>query len=85
MTIANDRGKTYPINWCSAAVSPGELWISLAYDGRIADIAGDFEGVEAFVVARGEAQVRHEGYTRLTNAMIDTAGKELTLRVRRVA
>lgn len=84
MTIENDRGKQYKVNWCSSAVSPGELWINLPFDGCISDAAEDFEDSEVFVAIdeQGE-QVRYEGYTQLTNAMLDAANKQLTLRVGR--
>lgn len=82
MTITNDRERTYQVNWCSAVVSPGELWISLPLVGTFAQNADDFDRVKRFTVHQDGEETIYLGYTLLTNVMLDADEKTLTIRVK---
>ncbi len=77
--LTTDRGKTLKAEWCSDKMSERELWIKLPPGLRIPDVAADIDGCAVISVADGVKAMRYEGYTRLTNAMLDESG--MTLRV----
>lgn len=80
--ITTSKGKTYPINWCSARVTPGELWINMPYSGRLPAVAADFDECEEFVVTQYGKKEPHSGYTRLKHISEDDA-QSITVRVKR--
>lgn len=70
------------MRWCTAAMTPDELWIRLPEGVSIAEVAQDFDGCGVFTVEQSDGgETRYEGYTHLINASLDKNG--LTLRVSR--
>ena len=77
--------KRWPINWVSTAMamSPGEIWIDMPFDGRLPEAARAFDGCETLTVYADENDQTgtvYAGYTKLTHMMLDTS---LTLRLRK--
>ena len=76
MLLRAKAKKRWPINWVSTAMamSPGEIWIDMPFDGRLPEAARAFDGCETLT------GTVYAGYTKLTHMMLDTS---LTLRLRK--
>ena len=81
-SITTSSGITYPINWCSSEVMPGELFINMPYSGRLPGIAYDFDECETFTVNQDGKTKMHIGYTCLKHISADDA-KSITVRVKK--
>nr|DAF88936.1 MAG TPA: hypothetical protein [Myoviridae sp. ctBtV12] len=85
MLLRAKTKKRWPINWVSTAMamSPGEIWIDMPFDGRLPEAARAFDGCETLTVYADENDQTgtvYAGYTKLTHMMLDTS---LTLRLRK--
>ena len=85
MLLRAKAKKRWPINWVSTAMamSPGEIWIDMPFDGRLPEAARAFDGCETLTVYADENDQTgtvYAGYTKLTHMMLDTS---LTLRLRK--
>ena len=86
MTVKNDRGKTFDVNYDWGPVrSTGELMIELTADARpLSQIAADFEGVQAFEREdENEGNMTFEGYTDLVSVVRDRTRGAVLLALRK--
>ena len=86
MTVKTDRGKTFDVDYAGCPVrSTGERMIELTADARpLAQIAADFEGVQAFErVDENEGNMTFEGYTELVSVVRDRTRGAVLLALRK--
>lgn len=70
MTITTDRGKTATVNWAWA--EDGVLRIELPVAMTVMEVAADYGGVTRVErTAKNEGNDVYEGYSVLTNVIID--------------
>ena len=84
MKVRTPDGKSWAVNWVSAAIMPDEVWVNMeAGEERIPAMTEAFdrcERLEVFQTDEDKPQI-FVGYTLLTHAMLD--GESITLRLRR--